>query len=146
MIGGDTQVALQLLDRPALVRGDEAHDHAGSAGAGRPPGAVHVVLGVGRGVEMNDGVDPVDVDAPSGHVGRHQRVDIAPHEGVQRLLALLLAAVTVDGRGTDTPVSSWRAIRSVPCLVRQKMMVGPDGGDDVGRRSIRSPEATFQNT
>ena len=100
---GHVEVALEALDRTRLVRRDEADHHAGGAGPRRPTGTVHVVLGVGRWVEVHHGIDPVHVDAPGGHVGGHQSVDRTPDEQVERLLPLLLAAVTVDGGGTHTP-------------------------------------------
>ena len=40
--------------------------------------------------------------------------------------------------------SSWRAIRSAPCLVRQNTMVGPAAATTEAVISTRSPGATFQ--
>ena len=59
-----------------------------------------VLVGGGRVVLQNAG-HPIHVDAASGNVGGHQYVHIALAERSQGLLALALAAVTVNGLGAN---------------------------------------------
>ena len=100
-----TEVTLDPLDRARLLRRHQGDHHAGSTGPSGPSGPVYVVLGVRRRVEVDHGVDPVDVDPPGRHVGGHQGVDRAPDERVQCPVPLFLAAVAVDGRRPD-PVAA----------------------------------------
>jgi hypothetical protein len=83
----------------------ELHDRdereGGAAGA-CPRGAaytVHVVLGVRRHVVVHDVADVVDVDTPAHHVRCHENAQAPVAEPVERLHALLLAAVGVHRGG-----------------------------------------------
>ena len=71
-------------------------------GAGGAAGAVHVVLGVGREVEVHDAGDVVDVDAACGDVGRDERRRVPVVERPQRAVALTLGAPAVDRSGLHT--------------------------------------------
>ncbi len=62
---------------------------------------MHVVLGIRRGIEVHHRIHAVDMDSPCRHIGGDQSIDSTPDERIQRLLSLLLAAVTVDGRSPD---------------------------------------------
>ena len=64
---------LDALDLEDLVPLQQGHHHAGLAGPGGPARAVQVGLVVLGQVEVDDHVDAVDVEAPGGHVGGHQR-------------------------------------------------------------------------
>jgi len=96
------QVALQALDRTRLVRRHQGHHHAGGAGTGRASGAVHEVLGVSRRIEVDYGTNAIHVNPTGRHVGGHEGVGSSADESVQGAFALLLAAVAVDGHGTNS--------------------------------------------
>ena len=61
-----------------------------------------VVLWVGGYVEVHDVGDVRDVDAARQHVGGDKYVHLALAEVGERVLALVLAAVAVNGRAGDT--------------------------------------------
>jgi len=67
------------------------------ARAARAPDAVHVVVDVVGQVEVDDVRDVWDVEAARCHIGRDQDRGAAGTERAQRLLTLLLRAVTVNG-------------------------------------------------
>src|SRR5699024_1406008 len=67
---------------------------AGAAGASD---AVDVGLLVLRALVVDHVGDVVDVDAAGGDIGGHEHVDLALVGGFQRLFALCLAAVAVQG-------------------------------------------------
>src|SRR3954451_9117624 len=68
-LGPDGGLVQQAADLAPLVRQDEADHDTGAAGARRTTGAVQVVLGAGRRVDLEDQADVVDVDAAGGDVG-----------------------------------------------------------------------------
>jgi len=70
---------LDLLDVSGLVRIDERDHEPGLPGSCGPTGAMRVVGGVGRRVEMDDARDAVDVDAACRNVRGDERFDVAPH-------------------------------------------------------------------
>ena len=71
------------------------------AGAGGAADAVHVVLGLRGQVVVDDVRDAVDVDAAGDDVGGDEHAVGAVLEAVERVLALRLGAVGVDGRALD---------------------------------------------
>src|SRR4051794_14600474 len=73
----EPELGAQARDVAGLVVDDERDAHAAGAGARRAADAVHVVLGLGRRVEVDDVRDPGDVDAARGDVGGDERVDAA---------------------------------------------------------------------
>ena len=81
-----------------LHESDDGAVHARSPGA---PGAVDVVLVVGRRIEVHHATHGIDVDASGGHVGGDQRSRRTRREPLQRPLPLGLGAVAVDGDGGD---------------------------------------------
>ena len=89
---------LDRLQQVALARGDERDRVAAAAGPAGAADAVHVGLGVGRDVVVDDVADPVDVEAAGRDVGGDQDVELALLELVDRLLALGLHDVAVDRR------------------------------------------------
>ena len=99
-------LARRLLDRPqqvALARGDEGDRVAAAPGTAGAAGAVHVGLGVGRDVVVDDVADPVDVEAAGRHVGRDQDVELAVAKLADGPLALGLHDVAVDGGRREPP-------------------------------------------
>ena len=68
-------------------------------------------------------VDAVDVQPARGDVGRDEHREPLGREVGQRLLALALAQVAVDGRGAHALLSSCSTSRSAPRLVRTKTSV-----------------------
>ena len=99
------QLALgELLDlgQRLLVMVDHQRQcHAGGAGTAGTADAVHVVLGRMRQIVVDDGRQLGNVQATGRHVGGHQHLDLAGLEAVQRLQALLLGLVAVDGLGQE---------------------------------------------
>lgn len=61
-------------------------------------GAVHVIGGVGRRVEVDDERYRVDVDPTGGDIGGDEHVEATGPEGGKGPFALTLVAVAVDGR------------------------------------------------
>ncbi|GIX64757.1 mediator of RNA polymerase II transcription subunit 6 [Babesia caballi] len=77
---------------------------SGDAHVARTPGttdAVHVVVNVGGQVVVDHVCDVVDVEAPGGNVSGHEDGALASLEETQRLLAVLLTAVAVNGDGHE---------------------------------------------
>nr|WP_246430398.1 hypothetical protein [Streptomyces rectiverticillatus] len=102
--GVDARVLHQAEDLLALVRQGQGDDRAGLARAGRTAGAVQVVLVVTGGVDVEDQVDAVDVDAAGGDVGGDQAVHVAGLEVVEDAAAGALGHAAVQGVGTDAGV------------------------------------------
>ena len=103
-IFGRNGLAGEALDAPqqiALVVGAQRDGAAFGAGAGRPPDAMHVGLGHLGQLEIDDVRDVVDVDATGRNVGRDQDAQLGVAEEVERMLALLLALVAVNGGDTN---------------------------------------------
>jgi hypothetical protein len=93
---------------------------AGPAGA---PDPVHVGLGVGGDVVVDDVRDPLDVEAAGRDVGGHQDVELAVPQLADGPLALRLHDVAVD-RGCEKPRARSRSAScSVTCLVRTKTIM-----------------------
>ena len=91
----------------------------GAAGAAD---AVHVGLGVGRDVVVDDVADPLDVEAAGGDVGGDQDVELAGLELVDRALALGLGDVAVDRGGGEPPGAQLLG-------ERLGLVLGPDEDD-----------------
>ena len=85
-----------------LMRQDQSDDHAGTAGAGRPTGAVQVFLRPARRVDLEHQADLVDVDAARGDVGGHQHGQRPVLEDGQDPSAGTLGEAAVQGTGEDT--------------------------------------------
>src|SRR4029450_6238466 len=98
-----------------LVPGYEGDRDPGGPGPAGPADAVHVGPVVLGGVVVDDVRQPGDVQAPGGHVGADEHVQLALAEGAHDLLAGHLGHVAVQGAG---PVA----------LVDQ----APDGAGDPG--------------
>ncbi|MNS89475.1 hypothetical protein D3C72_1234900 [compost metagenome] len=96
----------QLLDVGHQARivaaAGEAHGQARGAGTARAADAVHVVFGVERDVEVEDGGHVLDIEATGRDVGAHQQVDFTGLERGERLQAFVLALVAVQCGGTQT--------------------------------------------
>ena len=84
-----------------VVLGHEGERPAGLARAARAPDAVDIVLGVHGHVEVHDVAHVGDVDAAGEDVGGNEDVTATVAEGAQGALALVLAAVAVDGGAGD---------------------------------------------
>ena len=89
---------LDRLEQVALARRHERDRVAAAAGAAGAADAVHVGLGVGRDVVVDDVADPLDVEAAGGDVGGDEDVELAGLELVDGALALRLGDVAVDRR------------------------------------------------
>ena len=86
-----------------LARGDEADRVAGASRAAGAADPVHVRLGVGGDVVVDDVAHPLDVEPAGGDVGRDQDVELGVLELLHRALALRLHHVAVDRRGRVAP-------------------------------------------
>src|SRR5690606_9824651 len=94
----------EALDRVEVLlvgRRRQRHRHALAAGPARAADPVHVVLGMGGDVEVEDVAYRRDVEAARGHVGRDEEAKRAVAEAVERLHALALVEVSVDRRGIE---------------------------------------------
>ena len=108
-----------------VLLGDQGDHRPGLTGPARSPGAVQVVGGIGRGVEVHDARQVVDVDAPGGHVGGDQRV-ARPLVNAARARSRCAWVRSPWMATALTPAApSWRATRSAPRLVRQKTTAWP---------------------
>ena len=108
------------LQQVALARGDEGDRVAGAAGPAGAADAVHVGLGVGGDVVVDDVADPLDVEPAGGDVGRDQDVELAVAQLADGPLALRLRDVAVDGLAEYPRARSFSASVSVSFLVRTK--------------------------
>ena len=93
--------ALDVAQQIALLRVAKRDGDARGAGACRAADAVDIALRHVRQLEVDDVRHQVDVDAARGDVGGNQRPDLRGAKGRQRLLALRLALVAVDGGDAD---------------------------------------------
>ena len=103
VLAGDHR-ADRLLDVAKLIvlfGREQRERRAALSRTSRPADAVDVVLGHVRQVEVDDVGDAVDVDAAGNDVGGDEYLVLAALEAVERLLALRLRAVAVDGRPAD---------------------------------------------
>ena len=96
---------LDVLEQVALARGDEADRVARPPGPPGPSDAVHVRLGVGGDVEVDDVTDALDVESAGGDVRRDEDVELPVLELIDAALALHLRHVTVD-RGGGVPAGA----------------------------------------
>ena len=104
----EADALLHAADLELLVPQHERDDDAGLAGPGGAARAVQVGLVVLRRVVVDDDVDVVDVDAAGGDVGGDEHRQLAVGEVGERLLAVALAQVAVDGGGADAFVARGR--------------------------------------
>ena len=84
------------LEQVALPRRHEGDRVTGTTCATGATDAVHVGLGVGGDVEIDDMTDPFDIEAAGCDIGRDQDVDLSVLELGDRALALDLPDVAVD--------------------------------------------------
>jgi hypothetical protein len=94
----------EALDRSqltTLIRVAQRDGYAPSAGAGRAANAVDVSLRDVRQLIVDDVRHLIDVDAAGGDVGRHQRSHPRHAQVRERMLALGLTFVAVDGGNAD---------------------------------------------
>jgi hypothetical protein len=82
--------------------GHQGHRQARGAGTAGAADAVHIVFGIERHVVVEHGGHILDVQTARRHVGAHQQIHLAGLEGFQRLQALVLALVAVQGGGAQT--------------------------------------------
>src|SRR5690606_30056382 len=95
---GQAERRVDHLPAGQLLPLHERDRYARAPGPAGAADAVHVGLVVGGAVVVDHVGDVVDVDAAGRHVGGDQHVDLAVAERPQRLLALALTEVAVDGR------------------------------------------------
>jgi hypothetical protein len=83
---------------------------------------VHVVVDVARQVKVDDVRDVRDVQPSRGDVRRDEDGRLAAAERLERVLALLLRAVAVDGRARETlsgePILELVWMYSTCCVMR----------------------------
>ena len=78
-------------------------------------------MGVGLvvfgGIEVDNAIDSVDVDAPSRYICRDKSLRLAVDEGFQCIVTLVLGSATVNNSGLDAVALelTGNAIRTVPC-------------------------------
>ena len=66
------EVSLHAPDRSLLISGHQAHHGSPGTGPRRAARAMEIVLVVGWGIEVNNGLDRVDMDASCCHIGGDQ--------------------------------------------------------------------------
>jgi hypothetical protein len=86
---GDSRFAHQKLGLFPLFRKNDSDDITGATRARRTPGTMQISLVLGRGIDVHDEFDVVDVNTPSRDVRCNQNQDIAGGE---------LGEVAVAGR------------------------------------------------
>ena len=94
-------VLLDVGDLAALVLVRERDRDAGRARAAGAADAVHVVLRLVGEVEVDHVLQALHVDAASGHVRRHDDLDLAVAERVEHLEALVLVHVAGEHLDVD---------------------------------------------
>lgn len=92
---------VQIARDGAIVLVDEADGHAGVSSAPRASDSVDVVLDVLRRVVIDHQRHVGNVQSARGHVRRHQDLHAVELERAERVLAVGLGAVAVDGRGLE---------------------------------------------
>ena len=90
---------LDVAQQSMLARLDQRDRHALASGPARSTDAMHVGIGVGRHVEVDDVADMVDVEAAGGDVRRDQHVQRAVAETPHDPVAGLLGEAAVEGAG-----------------------------------------------
>ena len=111
------------IDEQALVARLEYRQRvAAGTGTARAADPVHVILGAERQVEVDHAGHVGNIQPARSHIGGDQRVDGAVLEAFERLHALGLGLVTVDGGGVDALALRWRAVREQPILLLTKTM------------------------
>jgi hypothetical protein len=113
----------ELLDVATSLPSDghQGHRQARGAGAAGAADAVHIVFGIERHVVVEHGRHILDVQTARGHVGAHQQVHLAGLEGFQRLQALVLALVAVQGGGAQTVALQRTRQAAQPSLLLENM-------------------------
>jgi len=91
--------SLDGLQHAVLARLGQRDRHALAAGAAHPPGPVHVGLGRGRHVVVDDVREQLDVEAAGGDVGGHEQLGGAGAQPPHHPLALLLGHAAVERLG-----------------------------------------------
>ncbi len=134
--GVDARVLHQAEDLLALVRQGQGDDRAGLAGAGGAARAVQVVLVVTGGVDVEDQVDAVDVDAAGGDVGGDQAVHVAGLEVLEDAGTGALGHAAVQRVRADTGVDELLGDAVGAHLGADEddraALAGGDGGGDRG--------------
>src|SRR5581483_6936987 len=97
----DADQLLDRIDQRAVRRRGEREGMAGLAGTAGSANAMDVVLGRERHVEIEHMAHVDDVEAARGDVRRHQNLDLALLEALQRLHARGLAHVAMQGAGVE---------------------------------------------
>ena len=98
------QQVVEVAQDGSVALADECDGSAFVARATGTADAVDVVVDVGGQVIVENDADVGDVEAARGDVGSYEHWAASNAEHVQRLLALPLRAVSVDGRGLDALV------------------------------------------
>src|SRR5262249_10269003 len=98
---GARQLALEqtfhVFEKPELLIRDQRDCLAGQAGPARAADTMHVIFGGVRQFVIDDEREFFDIEATRGNIGRHERSYLALLEFLQRLHALGLGAVAVNG-------------------------------------------------
>ncbi len=92
---------LDLLEQAALTRRDHRDGNAGLPGAAGAPDAMDINFRVVGQVVVEDVGNVVNVEAASGHVRRHQHLDLVLAEPVEGPFAGFLAQVAVQRFGGE---------------------------------------------
>lgn len=103
-LAGSLQQCDQIVGQRGVRVREQRVRGALAAGPSRPTDAMHKIGDRLREIEVDDVLDVVDVEAAAGHVRRHHHLDVIVAEVADDLVALHLAAVTVDGGGRQAVV------------------------------------------
>src|SRR5205085_10635654 len=108
-------LADQLLDRGdgLAVLGRGQHEGAAlPAGSAGPPDAMHIIFGMIRHVETEDVRQALDVQPARCDIAGHEKPDLAVLKALERLGALRLRHVAMQGRGIE-PMTRQRALQDI---------------------------------
>jgi hypothetical protein len=114
----DGKRSLDVRHGAAFGARPESRGRSASAGAAGASYSVDEVFRNLRKIVIYDVRDSIDVDAAGSYIGCDQYALVALLESAESLIALVLAAVSVNGGRLDTRPASLRASRSAPCFVR----------------------------
>ncbi len=92
-------MSARIVARLRLFRRTEADGQPLFAGAGGTADAVNMHLRIPGQLEVHHQREGFDVEAAGGDVGRHQNPDAAVGEAHQRLIAVALLEITMQGQG-----------------------------------------------
>jgi len=91
-----TGQALNVAHQEDLAAAHERQREPMTTRAARPPDPMDVILGIVGKVEVDDGLDVVDVDAAGSDIGGDQQLGLPPTELLHDAFARVLGHAAVD--------------------------------------------------